>query len=59
MFERNFRVALIEDHIEWANKEANLAQLKRNMQNIPEDTDLVVLPELFTTGFVVDRPLAE
>ena len=35
MFERNFRVALIEDHIEWANKEANLAQLKRNMQNIP------------------------
>ena len=59
MFERNFRVALIEDHIVWANKEANLAQLKRNMQNIPEDTDLVVLPELFTTGFVVDRPLAE
>ncbi len=54
MFSRNLRVALIEDSITWADKEANLEQLRRNMQNIPEDTDLVVLPELFSTGFMVD-----
>ena len=58
MFSRNFRVSLIEDNIAWGDKHANLAQLKRNMQNVPEDTDLVVLPELFTTGFVADRDQA-
>ena len=58
MFSRNFRVSLIEDNIVWGDKHANLAQLKRNMQNVPEDTDLVVLPELFTTGFVADRDQA-
>ena len=58
MFSRNFRVSLIEDNIVWGDKHANLAQLKRNMQNVPEDTDLVVLPELFTTGFIADREQA-
>ena len=58
MFSRNFRVSLIEDNIVWGDKHANLAQLKRNMQNVPEDTDLVVLPELFTTGFIADRDQA-
>ncbi|MDO4511885.1 MAG: nitrilase-related carbon-nitrogen hydrolase [Bacteroidales bacterium] len=58
MFSRNVTVSLIEDNIIPADKSANLAQLRRNMQNVPDDTDLVVLPELFTTGFVADREQA-
>ncbi len=58
MFSRNLRVSLIEDAIISDDKQANIAQLKRNMQNVPEGTDLVVLPELFTTGFVNDRDKA-
>ena len=59
MFSRNLRVSIFEDNIIWADKAANLAQLKRNMRNMPEDTDLVILPELFTTGFIIDdRDLA-
>ena len=59
MFSRNLRVALIEDNIAWADKAANIEQLKRNLRNVPEGTDLVVLPELFTTGFIVgDRDTA-
>ncbi len=52
MFSRNLRVTLIEDNIAWGDKEANMNQLRRNLQNMPDDTDLVVLPELFTTGFI-------
>lgn len=54
MFTRTLRVALIEDHIAHGDKQQNMAQLRRNLLNIPEDTDLVVLPELFSTGFVND-----
>ena len=59
MFSRNLRVSLIEDNIVWGDKQANLEQLKRNLRNVPEDTDLVVLPEMFSTGFILDRDQAE
>ena len=58
MFTRNLRIALIEDNIAHGDKAANLEQLRRNLLNIPEDTDLVVLPELFSTGFVDEPDLA-
>ena len=59
MISRNLNIVLIEDNIAWGDKEANLAQLRRNMQNLPMGTDLVVVPELFTTGFITnDRDLA-
>ena len=58
-FSRNLNIALIEDNIHWGDKQANLEQLQQNLKNIAEDTDLVVLPELFTTGFITgDRDLA-
>ena len=58
MISRNLRVALIEDNVAWADKYANLEQLSRNIQNISDGTDVVVLPELFTTGFIVDDQAA-
>lgn len=58
-FSRNLNIVLIEDQIEWGDKEANLMRLKQQMENIPLGTDLVILPELFTTGFMTDdRDLA-
>lgn len=58
MFTRNLRVSLIEDKIAFADPEANMQQLWRNLRNVPDDTDLVVLPELFTTGFVTPHDQA-
>ena len=59
MFSRNLNIVLIEDQIVWGDKAANLEQLRRNMANLPIGTDLVVLPELFSTGFITsDRDLA-
>lgn len=54
MFSRTLRTVIIEDNIAWADKAANIEQLKRNMRNIPEDTDLVVLPEMFSTGVLTE-----
>lgn len=59
MLSRNLKVALIEDGIAWGDKQANLEQFKRNFARLPQDTDLVILPELFTTGFITgDKDLA-
>ncbi|MBO7608813.1 MAG: nitrilase family protein [Muribaculaceae bacterium] len=58
-FSRNLNIVLIESNIAWGDKEANIAQLKQQMCNLPLGTDLVVMPELFTTGFITgDREQA-
>ncbi len=52
MLSRNFKVTLIESNPIWGDVKANIEQLHRHLLNVPEDTDLVVLPELFSTGFM-------
>lgn len=62
MITKNLKIALIEDDIKWGDKYANLERLGRNIQKVSNGTDIIVLPELFTTGFIVDesaRQLAE
>lgn len=62
MITKNLKIALIEDDIKWGHKYANLEQLGRNLHDVSNGTDIIVLPELFTTGFIVDdsaRELAE
>ncbi len=52
-----FRIALLPLDIKWADKEANIAAVTEAMKNLPEGTDLVVLPELFSTGYTDDPEL--
>lgn len=47
----NLRVTLVQVHLEWENKAANLAYFGHKLAQLPEPTDLIVLPEMFTTGF--------
>lgn len=59
MLTRNLKVSLIELDVAWGDKEANLAQLRQLMIAMDDDTDLVVVPELFSTGFMTnDRDTA-
>ena len=59
MLSRNLKVTLIEEDIVWGDKQANLTRLQRHLQNMADDTDLVVLPEQFSTGFMTsDRDQA-
>lgn len=53
---KRLNVAVIEDSIIWGDKDANLAQLEQNLQKIPEGTDVAILPELFSTGFLIENP---
>jgi omega-amidase len=44
-------VTLIQTDLSWEDKAANLRRLEEKINNIPEKTEVVVLPEMFSTGF--------
>jgi len=49
------RITLVQDIIHWADKTANLAKTEMQLEGLCDTTDLVVLPEMFSTGFCTDR----
>ena len=49
------KITLIQDIIHWANKAANLQKTEKQLAELAGKTDLVVLPEMFTTGFCTDQ----
>lgn len=46
----NLKTSLIQTHLSWENIQENLDHFSEIIQNITE-TDLILLPEMFTTGF--------
>jgi predicted amidohydrolase len=44
-------VSLIQSSLFWEDKERNLAMLEEKIIAIPENTNLVILPEMFSIGF--------
>ncbi len=49
------RITPVQDIIHWADKTANLAKTENQLAKLSGTTDLVVLPEMFTTGFCTDQ----
>lgn len=47
----DLRVTLLQNSLFWENTEANLAQFEEQIWDHDTPTDLIVLPEMFTTGF--------
>jgi len=45
------KLALIQSDIIWENKFRNLERMGEMISSIPDGTDLVILPEMFNTGF--------
>jgi omega-amidase len=43
-------ITLVQSELHWENIEANLAMFDEKIANL-KDTDVVILPEMFTTGF--------
>ncbi|AQG81536.1 amidohydrolase [Spirosoma montaniterrae] len=53
-------VSLLQTDLYWHDPVANRAMLEERVFSLPESTDLIVLPEMFTTGFTMDaRAVAE
>jgi predicted amidohydrolase len=50
-------ISVIQSDIFWENKEANLAMFEKKIWSINEPTEIVVLPEMFSTGFT-QEPMA-
>ncbi|KAB5490795.1 MULTISPECIES: amidohydrolase [Flagellimonas] len=48
------RIALIQSHLHWENPEQNRKMFGEKIDTISEDVDLVVLPEMFTSGFTME-----
>lgn len=48
------KICIIPLDIAWANKDENLVTTAHQLNQVEPDTDLVILPELFTTAFVPD-----
>lgn len=60
---RNLKIASVSLDITWADPEESRLSSRKALEALPDDVDVAVLPELFTTGFVTRedeaRKLAE
>lgn len=57
---KNLRVSLVQFEVIWENPVANRSKLNELINRLDGKTDLIVLPEMFTTGFSMHaRELAE
>ena len=55
----NLRVSLVQTDLVWENPSANCAQLEEKLAALGGSTDVVVLPEMFATGFSMSETGAE
>jgi len=51
------KVTILQSDLFWENPDANRRMFSEKINNIIEHTDLIVLPEMFTTGFTVNASL--
>lgn len=54
------RITTVQSALAWEDIETNLAMFSKKLADLDGTTDVIVLPEMFTTGFSMDAPrLAE
>jgi omega-amidase len=53
----NLNIALIQTSLVWENPQQNRANFSEKINKIEEQVDLVVLPEMFTSGFTMQPSL--
>lgn len=51
---QDLKVSIIQSDLIWKDVDANLASFAYEIDQIQEEVDLIVLPEMFNMGFVVD-----
>ena len=48
---QDLKVTIIQSELVWEDIDANLAEFDQKINDIQEDAHLIILPEMFTTGF--------
>lgn len=51
MHNHNLNVCLFPQEIKWGDKAYNFSQLEETLRHVHPETDLLILPETFSTGF--------
>lgn len=51
---KKLNIALVQTSLHWQDKTANLAMLEEKIFGLSSQVDLIVLPEMFTTGFTMN-----
>jgi len=51
---QDLNISIIQSDLVWKDKAANMASFGYDIDQIKEEVDLIVLPEMFNTGFVID-----
>ena len=51
---QDLKITLIQSELHWEQPEANLAMFEEKIWTIKDATDLIILPEMFTTGFTMN-----
>jgi omega-amidase len=44
-------ITIIQSNLHWEDKKANLKMLSKKIESIKEKTEVIILPEMFSTGF--------
>jgi omega-amidase len=50
---QDLTISLVQSSLVWEDPKANLEAFGKKLQSLPQ-TDLVLLPEMFNTGFTMD-----
>ncbi|MEN1785886.1 MAG: amidohydrolase [Bacteroidota bacterium] len=48
------KIALLQSDLHWEDPQSNRDMFSKQIATIPRDIDLIVLPEMFTTGFTMN-----
>ncbi|MCS6824629.1 MAG: amidohydrolase [Cytophagaceae bacterium] len=51
---QDLKLTIVQTSLHWENPTANLAMLEEKISHNRPDTDLILLPEMFTTGFTMN-----
>lgn len=51
---QDLKIAFIQTELHWHNPQANRAMFEEKIWDINSPVDLIILPEMFTTGFTMD-----
>ena len=52
---QDLKVTIIQSSLHWENIDENLKMFSQKIASIKEPTDLIVLPEMFSTGFTMNN----
>lgn len=50
------RIALLQSQLHWENPEANVEQFDRKIRALKDGQDIIILPEMFSSGFTMNAP---